>query len=48
MPAITKQITKEIAKDISAKHLDIAIWLMTICSVIDTITTLLEHFLPIH
>jgi len=31
-----------IAKEVAAKHLDVAIWIMTICSLLDTVTTLLE------
>ena len=41
-------LVKEISKDLASKHLDLAIWLMTICSVIDTVTSLLERFTPIH
>ena len=31
-----------IKKEIAAKHLDVAIWIMTICSMVDTISSLLE------
>lgn len=31
-----------ITKEIAAKHLDVAIWIMTICSMVDTILSLLE------
>lgn len=33
-----------IVKDIAAKHFDIAIWIMTICSLIDTLSSLLERW----
>ena len=31
-----------ITKEVAAKHLDVAIWIMTICSLVDTVTSLLE------
>ena len=31
-----------ITKEVATKHLDIAIWIMTICSLVDTVTSLLE------
>lgn len=31
-----------IVKEIASKHLDVAIWIVTICTVIDTVSTLLE------
>jgi hypothetical protein len=33
-----------IVKEIATKHLDVAIWIMTICSLIDTLSSLLEKW----
>ena len=33
-----------IVKEIASKHLDVAIWIMTICSLVDTLLSLLERF----
>ncbi len=33
-----------ITKEVAAKHLDIAIWIMTICSLVDTVISLVEKF----
>ena len=30
--------------EIASKHLDVAIWIMTICSLVDTLLSLLERF----
>ena len=33
-----------VVRDIASKHLDVAIWIMTICSLVDTATSLIEKF----
>jgi hypothetical protein len=33
-----------VVKEIASKHLDVAIWIMTICSLVDTATSLIEKF----
>lgn len=33
-----------IAKEVASKHLDVAIWIMTICSLVDTALSILEKF----
>jgi hypothetical protein len=44
MIGVTKVGNKEFSKAISAKHLDVAIWIMTLCTVLDTVTSLWEKF----
>jgi len=31
-----------LTKNVISKHLDVAIWIMTICSLVDTVISLLE------
>lgn len=33
-----------VTKEIASKHLDVAIWIMTICSLVDTALSLIEKF----